>query len=233
MTSEWKRTMKLMWGHNGKFRWICGCSLIFLGFFLVLAYWGEWFFFDGRDSAYMRNRTSSYTTGGFSAMCFLFYSIYGSGKTILSNMGKWLCGSKLAKSVAVKGVLFNRVIIFLVVFVPCLISRICLVGMGYREYARVEVFLIVWGAGYLVSAISTCSKAMFIAVWIMYMITISWDRAWIFTKWIHVPVWAAVLIFLVCVVVGTLLEKHILEQSYRSRRPGIPAVMQTNSGGNR
>lgn len=232
MTSEFKRTMKLMWGQSEKVRWICGCSLIFLGFFLALAYWGEWFFFHGRDSAYMMNRISSYTTGGFSAMCFLFYSIYGSGKTILSNMGKWLCGSKLAKCVVVKGVLVNRVLIFGVMFVPCLVSRICLVCMGYREFAGLEVFLLIWGVEYLISAISTGSKAMFVVVWILYMVTISWDRAWEFTKWVQLPVWGAALIFLVCVVGGTLLEKRILEKSYMSRSPGIPAVLQTSLGGN-
>ena len=233
MTSEWKRTMKLMWGHSGKVRMTCGCSLIFLGFFLVLAYWGEWFFSIGRDSAYMMSRTSSYTTGGFSAMCFLFYSVYGNGKKILSNMGKWLCGSKLAKSMVVKGVLFNRAVLFFVMFVPGLISRIFLVGMGYQEYARLELFLLVWGVGYLISAISTGSNAMFVVVWVMYLVAISWDGFWKFTKWIHLPVWGAALIFMVCVVGGTLLEKRILEQGYRSRKPGTPAVLQTNFGGNR
>lgn len=233
MTSEWKRTMKLMWGHSGKVRMTCGCSLIFMAFFVALAYWGEWFFFYGRDSAYMMSRTSSYTTGGFSAMCFLFYSVYSNGKKILSNMGKWLCGSRLAKSVVVKGVLVNRVLVFSVVFVPCLISRSCLIGMGYQVYARLELFLLVWGVGYLISAISTGSNVMFFVVWILYMVAISWGGFWKFTKWIHLPVWGAALIFLVCVIGGTLLEKHILEQSYRSRRPGIPAMMQTNFGGNR
>lgn len=233
MTSEWKRTMKLMWGHSGKVRMTCGCPLILLGCFLALAYLGEWFFFHGRESAYMMSRSSAYTTGGLSVMCFLFYSIYGNGKKMLSNMGKWLCGSKLAKSMVVKGILVNRAIIFCVVFVPCLISRICLVGMGYREYARLELFLLVWGVGYLISAISTGSNVMFIVVWILYMVAISWNGFWKFTKWIHLSVWGAALILCVCVIGGTLLEKHILEQSYKSRRPGIPAVMQTNLGGNR
>lgn len=235
MTSELKRAMKLMWGRNEKIRWACGCSLIFLSFFLALAYLGECFFFTGRNSAYMINkvRISSFSTGTFSCMCFLFYSIYGNGKAILSGMGKWLCGSKLAKSVVVKGVLVNRAIFFGVMFVPCLISRIGLCCIGHRDYAGLELFLLVWGAVYLLSAISAISECMFIVVWLLYMVSISWGKFWSFTEWFHLSLEGATLVFAVCLIGGTLLEKHILEHCYKNRRVRTLVVFQKGLGGSR
>ena len=108
MTSEFKRTMKLMWGHSGKMRLACGCSLLFIGFFCVLVYAGEWLFIDKLD---LRHRPdgilNGYDYGIASCTMFLLVSLNGNVKMVLGNVGKWLFGSKLGKSVIVKG-LKNR-----------------------------------------------------------------------------------------------------------------------------
>ena len=118
MSDELKRTMKLMWGHSEKFRYACGCSSIFLVLFFLLTYFFEWSFFDGRNSLYRAGEIDAFSIGTFGGTCFLFYSMYGNGKMVLSSMGKWLCGSKLAKSVLVKGLIVNRLLILGVAFVP-------------------------------------------------------------------------------------------------------------------
>ena len=96
MTSEFKRTMKLMWGHSRKTRSACGCSLIFIGLFCILAYVGEWLFVGSLDFRYRPDRVmDGYDYGIASCTMFLLASLNGNAKMVLGNMGKWLFGSKL------------------------------------------------------------------------------------------------------------------------------------------
>ncbi len=233
MGEKLKRTMKLMWGHSEKVRYTCGCSLGLISIFLILAYASEWSFFHGRNSAYRIGRIDSFSIGNFACMCFLFYSMYSNGKMILSGMGKWLCGSKLAKCVLIKGVIINRLILFGLAFVPCLLSRVRLICLGYTEYARIELFLISWGAVYLFSAASCISEAAFLGGFVLYMASMVWGKFWLFATWIQVPVWGAVVVLLGCLVVGTLLEKLILEMGFRNRKAGKVAVLQVGWEGNK
>lgn len=233
MNGRLKRTMKLMWGHSEKVRYTCGCSLALVSVFVILAYVSEWSFFHGRNSAYRIGRIDSFSIGNFACMCFLFYSMYSNGKLILSGMGKWLCGSKLAKYVLIKGVIINRLILFSIVFVPCLLSRVRLIGLGYTEYARMELFLISWGAVYLFSAVSCISEAAFLAGFALYMSSMFVGKFWLFATWIRLPAWGVALIFLGCLVVGTFLEKLILETGFKKRKAGKVAVLQIGWEGNK
>jgi hypothetical protein len=233
MDSEFKRTMKLMWGHSEKFRYACGCSFAVLGVFLLMTYLSEWSFFNGRRFAYRIDRIDSFGIGTFGAICFLFYSLYGNGKMVLSSMGKWLCGSKLAKNVLVKGLMVNRLLIFGVAFVPCFLSRIRLICLGYGEYARIECFLIVWGIAYLLSAVSSMSEVAFIGIFVLYMVSIWWSKFWAFTTWFQLPVWGAAAVLLVCLVGGTLIEKLVLEWGYRNRKAGKVSVLHAGLEGDK
>ena len=225
MKDEFKRTMKLMWGHSEKLRYACGCSFVFLGVFFLMTYLSEWTFFNGRRFTYRSDRIDSFGIGTFGGMCFMVYSMYGNGKMVLSAVGKWLCGSKLAKSVLIKGIMVNRLLIFGVAFVPCLLSRIRLICLGYGEYAKVAWFLAVWGIVYLLSAISTMSEAAFLGGFVLYMVSMTWWKFWSFTTWFQLPVWGAVVILLVCLFGGTLLEKAVLEKGYRNRKAGKVSVL--------
>lgn len=231
MNSEFKRTMKLMWGHSEKFRYACGCSFVFLGVLVLMTYVTEWTFFDGRRFLYRANRIDGFGIGTFGGMVFLFYSLYGNGKMVLSSMGKWLCGSKLAKQVLIKGLMINRLLTFCVAFVPCLLSRIRLICLGYGEYAKLEWFLAVWGIAYLLSAVSSMSEAAFIGMFVLYMVSIWWDGFWTFITWFQLPVWGAAVILLVCLAGGTLLEKKILEWGYKNRKAGKVSILHAGSEG--
>lgn len=233
MTGELKRTMKLMWGHSEKFRFVCGCSLLLILIFSVLAFGMEALFWGWRDFPHRGERVSSSYLGTASCMYFLFLSAYGNGKGILNGMGKWLCGSKLAKSVLVKGVMINRLIIFGLLFVPCLISRICLICQGYTDHARIELFLILWGITYLASAVSNVSEVTFIVIFAVYMISMFWNKFWTFATWIRMPVWGAIVLFLVCLIGGTLLEKVVLERNYKNRTARKVSLMHTGTEGRR
>ena len=157
----------------------------------------------------------------------MIYSMYGNGKMVLSSMGKWLCGSKLAKTVLVKGLMINRLLIFCVAFIPCLLSRIRLICLGYGKYAKVEWFLVVWGIAYLLSALSSISEAAFIGVFVLYLTSIWWSKFWTFTTWFRMPVWGAAVVLFGCLIVGTLLEKMILEWGYRNRKAGKVSILHT------
>lgn len=229
MMSEMKRTMKLMWGHSEKVRLVCGCSLILLTLFAVMALAMEVLFWKWSGFTYRVERIGASYLGTASCMYFLFYSAYGNGKGILNGMGKWLCGSKLAKSMLVKGVIVNRLIVFGIMFVPCLISRICLICRGDRNRARIALFLVMWGVIYLISAVSNVSEIMFLVIFVVYMVSISWNKFWTFATWIEIPVWGAVAVFVVCLIGGTLLEKLILEKNYRNRKVAKVSLMHTSA----
>ena len=225
MKDEFKRTMKLMWGHSEKVRLVCGCSLILLVLFVVMAFVMEALFWSWSGVTHRREWISASYLGTASCMFFLFYSAYGNGKGILNGMGKWLGGSKLAKSVLVKGIIVNRLIVLGIMFVPCLISRICLICREDKNHARIALFLVMWGITYLVSAASNVSEIGFLAIFVVYMVSISWDKFWTFATWIEMPVWGAVIVFLVCVTGGTILEKVILERNYRNRKAAKVSII--------
>ncbi len=229
MTSEMKRTMKLMWGHSEKVRFVCGCSLILLTLFAVMAFIMEALFWQWSGFTYRVERIGASYLGTASCMYFLFYSAYGNGKGILNGMGKWLGGSKLAKSVLVKGIIVNRLIVFGVMFVPCLISRICLICGGDKNHGRIALFLVMWGVIYLISAVSNVSEIGFLVIFVVYMVSITWNKFWTFATWIEMPVWGAVIVFVVCLIGGTVLEKVILERNYRSRKAVKVSLIHTSA----
>ena len=74
------------------------------------------------------------------------------------------------------------------------------------------------------------SEVAFIGIFILYMTSILWWKFWIFTTWLQLPVWGAVLILLVCLVGGTVLEKQILEWGYRNRKAGKVSVLHAGLG---
>ena len=227
MKDEFKRTMKLMWGHSGKMRLACGCSLLFIGVFCVLSYVGEWLFVGDLNLRPRPDRVmNGYDYGIASCTMFLLASLNGNAKMVLGNMGKWLFGSKLGKSVMVKGLIVNRLIIFGVMFLPCLISRIVLVCLGYTEFARIGLFLVVWGAGYFLSCIGCVSAVAFVLIAVLYFVSIAWDKIWIFAEWIEVSVPVAVVIFAACLVLGTIIEKKALEAAYRRRECRTQPLLQ-------
>ena len=228
MESEFKRTMKLMWGHSEKVRFVCGCSLILLALFAVMAFVMEALFWGWSGVTREVQRISASYLGTASCMYFLFYSAYGNGKGILNGMGKWLGGSKLAKSVLVKGIIVNRLIVFGIMFVPCLVSRICLICRGDKNQARIVLFLVMWGVTYLISVVSNVSEIGFLAIFVVYMVAM-WDKFWGFAIRIQMPVWGAVVVFLVCLIGGTVLEKLILERNYRNRKVARVSIMHTSA----
>lgn len=218
MTDEFKRTMKLMWGHSGKMRSACGCSLIFIGLFCILAYVGEWLFVGDLNLKHRPDRIlNGYDYGIGSCTMFLLASINGNAKMVLSNMGKWLYGSKLGRSVIVKGLIVNRLMIFGAMFLPCLISRIVLICLGHTEFARIGLFLVVWGAVYFISCVGCASAVAFVLIAVLYFVSIAWDKIWIFAEWIEVSVPVAGVIFVACLVIGTVIEMKALEAAYRRR----------------
>jgi len=219
MADEFKRAMRLMWGHSRKMRGACGCSLLFLGLFCILAYVGEWLFVGDLNFRHRPDKVlNGYDYGIGSCMMFLFSSLYGNAKMVMENAGKWLFGSKLGRSVMVKGIVVNRLMIFGVMFFPCLISRIVLVCLGYTEFARLGLFLVVWGVAYLFSCVSCVSAVAFVLIAVIYFVSIAWDRFWMFAEWISVSVPVAIIIFAVCLVVGTVIEKKLLELTYKKRQ---------------
>lgn len=232
MKDEFKRTMKLMWGHSGKMRLACGCSLLFIGFFCVLVYAGEWLFVD---KLYLRHRPdrilNGYDYGIASCTMFLLVSLRGNVKMVLGNVGKWLFGSKLGKSVIVKGLLVNRLMIFGVMFLPCLISRVVLVCLGYTEYARLGLFFTVWGAVYLISCIGCASGVAFCLITVLYFVSIAWEKIWGFAAWIEVSVPMAVAVFVICLIAGTVAEKKTLEAAYRKRECRPQTLIQSEVNG--
>lgn len=232
MTSELKRTMKLMWGHSRKMRSACGCSLFFLGLFCALAYVGEWLFVGRLNLKIRPDRVlDGYDYGIASCMMFLLASLNGNTKMVLSNIGKWLLGSKLGKSVMVRGLIVNRLIIFGAMFLPCLISRIVLVCLGHTEFARLGLFFVTWGAVYLLSCVGCTSTAVFISIFVLYFTSMAWDKFWVFATWIEVSVPIAVFLFAACLVIGTVIEKKVLEAAYRKRVCRPQLLLQTEVNG--
>ena len=228
MTSELKRTMKLMWGHSGKMRSACGCSLLFIGLFCVLAYAGEGLFVSDLNLRHRPDRVmNGYDYGIGSCTMFLLATLNGNVKMVLSNMGKWLFGSKLGKSVVVKGLIVNRLIIFGAMFLPCLISRIVLVCLGHADFARVGLFLSVWGAVYLISCVGCASAVAFALIAVLYFVSLIWEKFWVFAAWIEVSVPVAVVVFAACLVLGTIIEKKALEAAYRRRECRTQPLLQT------
>jgi len=140
MKSEFKRAMKLMWGHSWRVRMSCGCSILFLCVCLFLLFWGESSFFEFRRHRHVFDGQGSFSIGTRGSMLFFFFSLYGNGRLLLYGFGKWLRSSKVAKSMLVDCLIVNRLLVFGVMFLPCLVSRICLIGMGYGEYARIALF---------------------------------------------------------------------------------------------
>lgn len=218
MTSEFKRTMKLMWGHSRKMRSACGCSLLFIGLFCVLVYVGEWLFVGDLNLRPRPDRVlNGYDYGIGSCTMFLLASLNGNVKMVLGNMGKWLFGSKLGRSVIVKGLLVNRLVIFGLMFLPCLISRTVLICLGYTEYARLGLFFSIWGAVYLLSCVGCASAVAFALIAVLYFVSIAWDKFWVFATWIEVSVPVAIVIFATCLIIGTVIEKKLLELTYKKR----------------
>lgn len=231
MKDEFKRTMKLMWGHSGKMRMACGCSLILIGLFCVLSFVGEWLFVEGLDIRHRPEQTlNGYDYGIVSCMMFLFSALYGNAKMVMGNTGKWLLGSKLGKSVMIKGLIVNRLIIFGAMFLPCLISRIWLVCQGHGENARVGLFFTVWGAVYLISSVTCVSEVAFILIAVLYIVSTVWDKFWVFAAGIQLSVPAAVVIFAACLVAGTFIEKKALEATYKRRECRPQTLLQSEAG---
>lgn len=231
MTSEFKRTMKLMWGHSRKMRSACGCSLIFIGLFCILAYAGEWLFIGDLNLKPRPDRVmNGYDYGIGSCTMFLLASLNGNVKMVLGNMGKWIFGSKLGKSVMVKGLIVNRLMIFGAMFLPCLLSRIVLACLGHTDFARLGLFFSVWGAVYLLSCVGCVSAVAFVLIAVLYFVSMAWDKFWVFATWIEVSVPVAVVIFAACLVVGTVVEKKVLEAAYRKRvcRPQTLLQLEVN-----
>lgn len=231
MKGELKRAMRLMWGCGEKIRWSCGCSLCFIGFFLLMALVNENLFFEGRTSwKYVRLRDETYEAGVGALRICLITVLYGNSSLVVSNLGKWLCSSKLAKSVAVKAAICNRLIIFGLFFLPALFVRIRLVCLGYAAYAKTEVFLVVAGIVYVLTALGMISEVCSIALWALFIISICWESLWTFTKFINVPLWGAIAIFAACLIVGTVLEKYGLEYTFRKRKVGRKFIMNAKIG---
>lgn len=218
MKDEFKRTMKLMWGHSGKMRLACGCSILFIVFVCIFGFVGELFFWEKIDLRYRPDRPlDGYDYGIYSCMSFLFLTVYGNAKMVQGAIGKWIFGSKLGKSVLVKGLMVNRLILFGGLFLPCLISRIVLVCRGYAEDARLGLFLVAWGAVYLISCVTCVSVVAFVLLMVIYIVSSVWDKFWGFAGWIQVSVPVAGMIFVLCLIVGTVAAKMVLEAAYRKR----------------
>lgn len=218
MKDEFKRTMKLMWGHSGKMRLACGCSILFIVSVCILGFAGEILFLGKINLRYRPDRPLDGCAYGINTcMSFLFLNVYGNAKMVQGGIGKWIFGSKLGKSVLVKGLMVNRLILFGGLFLPCLISRIALVCCGYAEDARFGLFLVAWGAVYLISCVTCVSVVAFVLLMVIYIVSTIWDKFWVFAGWIQVSVPVAGIIFVLCLIGGTMAEKKVLEAAYRKR----------------
>jgi len=232
MKSEFKRAMKLMWGHSWRVRMSCGCSILFLCVCLFLLFWGESSFFEFRRHRHVFDGQGSFSIGTRGSMLFFFFSLYGNGRLLLYGFGKWLRSSKVAKSMLVDCLIVNRLLVFGVMFLPCLVSRICLIGMGYGEYARIALFLVVWGITYVLSALCHLSEWTYPIGLIIYMASMG-EGFWSFASGLRISTIGAVAVFLLCVIGGTLSEKLILERGYRSRKGLSKSFWYKNVGGNK
>ncbi|MBQ8847179.1 MAG: hypothetical protein IJ006_08550, partial [Lachnospiraceae bacterium] len=83
-----------------------------------------------------------------------------------------------------------------------------------------------WGAGYFLSCIGCVSAVAFVLIAVLYFVSIAWDKIWIFAEWIEVSVPVAGVIFVACLVIGTLIEMKALEAAYRRRECRTQPLLQ-------
>ncbi|MGN1084452.1 MAG: hypothetical protein ACI4QX_05580 [Lachnospiraceae bacterium] len=213
MDSELKRALKFMWS-SPKVRRACGCSRGYILFFMIVVCAAEAAFFIERND----ELEGLLWMGLYSPIIFMFLSSFGNVSLIVSSLGKWVCGSLLTKRGLLKGITVNRFILFAAIFTPGVITRTVLICLGFGDYARMELFLVVWGVVCLISFLSAGSSILFLASFVLAMIPMIWHGCWSFTEGWQIPLWGAVLFFTGCLVLGTVLGQRCLDYAFRKRK---------------
>jgi len=234
MENEWKRAMKLIWGHK-RYKAILGPHPLIIAIGMLCAIFGGLYPLITKMAGEPVNELDGIIGGVIPTFLYmiLFVNLGNQYQVILSS-GKSLFSMPVARSVLTKGLLIGRLICMVVMLVlTVMLSQLC-VWMELCEKVAIDDVVIMYGIVYVLtvlaagfswagSVLGVSSGVILMGNVIGSVQTSDITRGWMEKAYSYdIPWWLVLLVFAVLSIGGTRLGLMILEKTYERRIVVLP-----------